>query len=172
MPPSPHRASIRSEANLDAAADVVHRALTSADAFRQWWSVWTRCELISVFVEPRRGGRFEIRSRARSGDEHFHTGEYLYLAPDLIVTTWATDYSEGFKSSVRYQIRRRGSQRTQLVIDHTDIEAAAEHELMSRSWPHIIEVMRRGIPHLDPVRLAPRLAAYVNAVAGPQKSGR
>lgn len=172
MPSSTPRASIRCEATVTAPAQVVHRALTSADAFRQWWSVWTRCELISVFVDARRGGRFEIRSRARSGDEHFHTGEYLYLGPDLIVTSWATDYSEGFKSTVRYQLRRLGRQKTKLLIEHTDLESAAERELMSRSWPHIVEVMRRGIPHLDPDRLAPSLAAYVNAVAGPQKSGR
>ena len=116
--------AIRREIEIEAPAEVVWRFVASEDGMRQWWPT-TR----HVVLDPRPGGRFELRIQFPER-AYLMTGSVrAYDPPDRLAFTWREEDGDRGRwpaeTLVTITLAERGS-RTLVAVEHSGFDALPE----------------------------------------------
>ena len=141
---------VKASVLVPASPSQVYGALTNADAISAWFGAWTGCELSSVSVAPKVGGRLVIKSREKSGKEHWIKAQFISLRKNSHISAhWDSDFVRGFATELQIDIegKDRGSMVTFRHIGFEPESEMAERHL--RGWQGIGLTLARGIGRLD-----------------------
>ena len=130
--------SVRIIRRIKAPPDKVWTAITRPEQMLQWWSP-DGGPTLSVIADVRTGGRFSVRFRLRSGDEHNPTGIYRdVVPPKKLVFTWDLAGAPEPVSLVTFLLKPVDGG-TELTLIHEclpDEEARLSHE---RGWSGLLD---------------------------------
>lgn len=146
----PDKQQVRASVLVHATPSQVYNALTSADAIAAWFGAWTGCELSSVSVAPKVGGRLVIKSREKSGGEHWVKAQFIALRKNNhIAAYWDSDFVRGFATEVQVDIEAEG-QGCLVTFRHIGLRPGSEvAERHLRGWQGIALTLARGIARVD-----------------------
>jgi uncharacterized protein YndB with AHSA1/START domain len=146
----PDRRQVKASVLVPANPAQVYSALTNADAISAWFGAWTGCELSSVSVAPKVGGRLVIKSREKSGKEHWIKAQFIALRKNSHISAyWDSDFVCGFATQLHVDIE--GEDRCCMVtFRHAGFEPDSEMaERHLRGWQGIGLTLARGIGRVD-----------------------
>jgi len=130
---------------FDAPREVVYRAWTDPNQFKQWFGA-AACDgatLESVKVEARVGGKYRLQMRMPDGEYFTSVGVYREVAaPERLVFTWqfekdgsGTEYGEVEPPEmvVTVDFKARGQQ-TQLTLTHEKFASVESRDRHEEGW--------------------------------------
>jgi uncharacterized protein YndB with AHSA1/START domain len=87
----PNDTDIRFEREFDAPRELVFKAMTDPELFKQWWGPREQ-EFVKFDMDVRPGGEWSVVSRGPDGVEHPFRGEYREIVPpERMVWTFIYD---------------------------------------------------------------------------------
>lgn len=128
-----HPDALRLERTLDAPAQAVFDAWTSAEVLRRWWPAGSDWETPIAEVDVRVGGKLRLVMRSPEGEEFGGSGEYLEITPpERLVFTWTWDGHEGHEGAqlVEVEFNEHADGTTTVVLTNrglTDEESKRSH---------------------------------------------
>jgi uncharacterized protein YndB with AHSA1/START domain len=130
---------------FDAPRELVWRAWTDTNQFRQWFGA-AACDgalLESAKVDARVGGRYRIQVRRADGEYFTTAGSYREVKPpERLVFTWAFEKDgsgdefgevEPPEMLVTLEFHARGKQ-TELVLTHEKFASAESRDRHEQGW--------------------------------------
>jgi uncharacterized protein YndB with AHSA1/START domain len=128
---------------FDAPREIVWRAWTDTECFKQWFKQNEDLKILSVKMDVCVGGRYRIQTR-HPDDEYFTSvGVYREVnPPERLVFTWAwekdgsePDFGEVElpETLVTLDFRARGKQ-TEMVFTQTNFTSAQSRDNHNRGW--------------------------------------
>lgn len=137
---------IRREIEIEAPAERVWPFVATEEGLRTWWR-----SVRSVVLEPREGGRFEIRGDF-DGNPYLIAGRVVVFAPpSKFAITWREQMDDGnfwpADTAVTFTLTER-SGRTHVVVEHSGFE-----QLPAESRERVFQSYQRGWTDEEMVRL-------------------
>jgi uncharacterized protein YndB with AHSA1/START domain len=121
----------------------VWRALTEAEALKQWMGPSDDFQVLLAETDVRAGGRYHIVMKSPDGEEHDVSGIYREVTPNQkLVYTWAWKSTPGRESLVTIELTPAGDG-TELLLKHerfADKEARDRHE---HGWTGCMKRLQR-----------------------------
>lgn len=128
---------------LKASPRAVWRALTQAEALKQWMAPSDAFEVLVAETDVRVGGRYHIVMKSPDGEEHDVSGVYReVVANQKLVYTWAWKSTPERESLVTIELTPAGDA-TELLLKHerfADKQARDRHE---EGWTGCIKRLAR-----------------------------
>jgi uncharacterized protein YndB with AHSA1/START domain len=122
---------LRVERTINAPAEAVFDAWTSADVLRRWWSPGPNWETPVAEADAREGGSLRVVMRSPDGEEFGGRGEYVEVIPSKrLVFTWTWDGHQGHGGSqlVEVEFDDRGDGTTTVVVTNRGLTDEASEE--------------------------------------------
>jgi uncharacterized protein YndB with AHSA1/START domain len=119
--PDPYTTELRLERRIQASAEELYDAWTSAELFKRWWHAARNWETPFAEVEPRVGGRVRITMRnPADGREYGGSGEYTILdRPNRLAFTWTWDDDQNRRRQlIEVELLPQGDDDTLVVLTH------------------------------------------------------
>ncbi|MGQ0810288.1 MAG: SRPBCC family protein [Nitrospiraceae bacterium] len=128
---------------FDAPREIVWRAWTDTECFKQWFKLNDGVTMLSVKMDVRVGGRYRIQTR-HPDDEYFTSvGVYREVnPPERLVFTWAWEKDgsepdfgevEPPETLVTLEFRARREQ-TEMVFTQTNFASVQSRDNHNRGW--------------------------------------
>jgi uncharacterized protein YndB with AHSA1/START domain len=137
---------------FDAPRELVFKAWTDANHFRQWFSR-AACEgstVESVRIDARPGGRYRIQSRHADGEYFTTVGVYREVKPpERLVFTWQFEKDgsggnfgevEPPEMLVTVEFKARGEQ-TELVLTHEKFASVESRDRHNQGWGRCLDAL-------------------------------
>ena len=122
----------------------VYQAFTRPEEIAQWWGPDAGPVLISE-ADVRVGGRFRVRFRLLSGEEHESQGEYLEVVPDRRLRfSWRWVGESEHESEVTVEIRAK-SGGTELTFTHAQLPDDATRDSHRDGWSGAFDKLQRNL---------------------------
>jgi uncharacterized protein YndB with AHSA1/START domain len=128
---------LRVERTINAPAEAVFAAWTSADVLRRWWSPGPDWETPIAEVDARAGGSLRIVMRSPDGEEFGGGGEYVEVTPGkrLVFTwTWVGHQGHGGSQLVEVEFEERGDGTTAVVVTNRGLTDKESEESHREGW--------------------------------------
>jgi uncharacterized protein YndB with AHSA1/START domain len=143
---------------FDAPREVVYRAWTDPNQFKQWFGA-AACggaTLESVKVDARVGGKYRLQVRKEDGEYFTSVGVYREVtAPERLVFTWqfekdgsGTEYGEVEPPEmvVTVDFKARGKQ-TQLTLTHEKFASVESRDRHEEGWNRCLDSLGKFCGH-------------------------
>jgi uncharacterized protein YndB with AHSA1/START domain len=120
---------------IAARPSIVFDALITPEGIANWWGPDAGPVLLAE-IDARVGGRFRVRFRQLSGDEHECSGEYLEITPpERLVMTWrwlggAEDPGE---SQLAFHLRPTADG-VELTLTHSRLHGEEQRQTHKDGW--------------------------------------
>ena len=136
-------ASVTIVRKLKASPRAVWRALTDAQALKQWMAPSDEFETLVAETDVRVGGRYHFVMKSPDAEEHDVSGTYREVVPNQkLVYTWAWKTTPELESLVTIELTPAGDN-TELLLKHerfADRDARDRHE---QGWNGCIKRLAR-----------------------------
>jgi uncharacterized protein YndB with AHSA1/START domain len=144
----PGKLAIVEHIDIDAAPEIVFRALTDPNELRAWWrDAAAPAGAAAWEVDPRVGGRWRSRWRIGGSTEFEISGQILAIDPPrLLCYSWNdARYPESGTTTVQYDIVPTHSG-CRVTVTHSDLVAATPAFLdYSGGWSGVLELLARTV---------------------------
>ncbi|HSF94295.1 MAG TPA: SRPBCC domain-containing protein [Thermohalobaculum sp.] len=121
--------------SFEADIETLFRALTDAEAMRQWFYGPTETGVHLAESDLRPGGRWAVGMTGKDGGEHHVSGAFVEIDPPRrAVFTWAWRSAPEQVSEVTYELRPAGEGRTALTLTHRRLPDARMRDLHESGW--------------------------------------
>jgi uncharacterized protein YndB with AHSA1/START domain len=133
--------------HIKARPSIVFDALTTPEGIVHWWGCADGPVLIAE-TDVRAGGRFRVRFRMPSGEEHESAGEYLeVVASRRLVMSWrwtSGGVSDEAGETSRVEIDLRATDLgTELTLTHSRLRTEASRQSHQRGWTGSLDKLVR-----------------------------
>ena len=141
---------------FDAPRELVFKAWTDADQFKQWFGA-AACEgssLQSVKMDARRGGKYRLQVRRADGEYFTTVGTYREVKPpERLVFTWQFEKDGGGDAFgeveppemlVTLEFKARGKQ-TELILTHERFASAESRDRHEEGWTRCLNELARFV---------------------------
>ncbi|BCA56907.1 activator of HSP90 ATPase [Nitrospira sp. KM1] len=128
---------------FDAPRDIMWRAWTDTERFKQWFKSKDGMNILSVKMDVRVGGRYRIQTRHPESEYFTSVGVYREVhSPERLLFTWAwekdgsePDFGEAEppETLVTVEFHACGKQ-TEMVFTQTTFASAQSRDNHSRGW--------------------------------------
>lgn len=136
--------SLRIERTYDASPEEVFDAWTNPEVLRRWWVVDLAERTPIADVDLRVGGRYRLSMEHPDGTRHTVGGEYHEVVrPTRLVYSWQWEQDDGqpgHVSMVTVEFQADG-ERTNLVLEHTDLASAESRDQHAKGWNACLEIL-------------------------------
>ena len=140
--------SLRIERTYDASPKEVFDAWTNPEVLRRWWVVDLAERTPIADVDLRVGGRYRLSMEHPDGTRHTVGGEYREVVrPTRLVYTWQWEQDDGqpgHVSTVTVEFQADG-ERTNLVLEHTDLPSAESRDQHANGWNACLEILQARV---------------------------
>lgn len=140
--------SLRLERTYDASPEEVFDAWTNPEVLRRWWAVDPAGRTPVADVDLRVGGRYRLSMEDPSGTRHTVGGEYHEVSrPERLVYSWCWEQDNGepgHVSTVTVEFHADG-ERTNLVLEHTDLASAESRDQHAHGWNACLDILESRV---------------------------
>lgn len=140
--------SLRLERTYDASPEEVFDAWTNPEVLRRWWVVDPAGRTPVADVDLRVGGRYRLSMEDPSGTRHTVGGEYHEVSrPERLVYSWCWEQDNGepgHVSTVTVEFHADG-ERTNLVLEHTDLASAESRDQHAHGWNACLDILESRV---------------------------
>jgi uncharacterized protein YndB with AHSA1/START domain len=114
---------------------IVFDALTTPESIACWWGP-DEGPVLSAETDVRVGGRFRVRFRTLSGEEHESSGQYLEVRrPERLVMSWRWLGGEEDPAESRIEIDLRPiAEGTELTFTHCALSTEESRRSHEQGW--------------------------------------
>lgn len=133
---------------LNAPAERVFRAWTSAEEIQQWMRPEPGMVIPRASVDLRVGGKYRIQMQKPDGEFYTAVGEFREVkAPERLVYTWDWEKDgsgaefgevEGKPTLITVEFLQRG-ERTEFVLTHTRFASVESRDNHAHGWSNVAE---------------------------------
>ena len=136
--------SLTLKRRIKAAPEKIFAAWTDPQKLAQWFGpADTVAGSVEALVDVRVGGRYQMRFRGTSGEQHQVGGEYREVVPDRrLVFTWAWQTTPERQSLVTITIVPDG-EGSLFTLQHEQFFDAAARDGHERGWTGTLEKLDR-----------------------------
>ena len=141
---------------FDAPRELVFKAWTDANQFRQWFGA-AACggaALLSVKLDARVGGKYRLQMRRPDGEFYTTVGIYREVKPpERLVFTWqfekdgsGDEYGEVEPPEmlVTVELKARGKQ-TELILTHEEFASVESRDRHEDGWTRCLEALGKFV---------------------------
>jgi uncharacterized protein YndB with AHSA1/START domain len=129
--------AIRLERTINAPAETVFEAWTTAETLRRWWPAGADWETPVAEVDVRVGGRLRLVRRSPDGEEFGGRGEYVELSPPgRLAFTWTWDGHAGHEGTqlIEVEFKEREDGTTTLVLTNRGLRDEEARRTHREGW--------------------------------------
>jgi uncharacterized protein YndB with AHSA1/START domain len=140
--PKPEKEFLVLKCHLDVTPANAFRAWTDPTELGRWWGPDDGDKNLVIDLDPTKGGRYHIATRAPNGDQYDFNGEFREVIPNETISfTWDTG-SEKKGSTVTAELRS-DADGTELTLTHEGLGNASERDGCRRGWQGALRKLER-----------------------------